>query len=391
MTSLEHVSVKHALDRLSSWTGDGDVADTWGEVEVEEVSFGVAVTTPDDEEEEEVGIALGGDEEGPRAENNSDSENRNEDGDGSCEDHEEGGQGGVATSASGGSSIGVSPPGLASPSRSRSESNLNSRSRSSVRGALEMGESSAATSWTQADVDGVGVGMGERPSGDEDSERRPSDEGHCRSSANRLESGEEVVNVGQGEGERAPREATEVVSLSVPRTGMDGKGGGGEGGDVSRKEVVLVVQEEDVGEGWHPLRYNGKARSQEDGGGEKGEVEEDVGSACALESGRGGDQSLEMNEKERWGTFGSSGRTARHLRLEFKPPSPQPWDEVDPPAEHNEMYASDYYSTLNSKKFGTLQKRCVCADAIGVFLMLVSQSSTSVNSTFVVLFWTTAI
>jgi len=65
---------------------------------------------------------------------------------------------------------------------------------------------------------------------------------------------------------------------------------------------------------------------------------------------------LEMNEKERWSTFGSAGRNARHLRLEFKPPSPQPWDEIEPPADHHEPYASDYYSTLNSKKFGTLQK-----------------------------------
>ncbi|KAF8554567.1 hypothetical protein OG21DRAFT_1412315 [Imleria badia] len=49
--------------------------------------------------------------------------------------------------------------------------------------------------------------------------------------------------------------------------------------------------------------------------------------------------------------FGSSasGRNTRQLRLEFKAPSPQPWDEVDPPTDNNEMYASDYYSTLNSK------------------------------------------
>ncbi|KAI9566991.1 Golgin subfamily A member 7/ERF4 family-domain-containing protein [Boletus coccyginus] len=61
-----------------------------------------------------------------------------------------------------------------------------------------------------------------------------------------------------------------------------------------------------------------------------------------------------MDEKARWGSFRSSGRNVRHLRLEFKPPSPQPWD--DPPGENNETYASDYYSTLNSKRFGTLQK-----------------------------------
>ncbi|KAH0838715.1 Golgin subfamily A member 7/ERF4 family-domain-containing protein [Lanmaoa asiatica] len=172
-----------------------------------------------------------------------------------------------------------------------------------------MGESSVATSWTQADAEGVG----ERP---------------------------ENTSIG----------------AHVRDGGEDG------GGDVSRKEEVLVVQEEDIGEGWHPLRCTGKARSQDDdeGEGEKeeGEGEEDVGSVRVLESIHGGgDQSSEMNEKERWRTFGSSGRNARHLRLEFKRPSPQPWDDVDPPpTSNNEMYASDYYSTLNSKKFATLQK-----------------------------------
>ena len=364
-----------------------DVAETWGEVEVEEVGVGLAVTTSDDEGEQEIGIALGGDEEGPRAENMSYGENRNENededgdgngsgnGNGTCEDHEleEAGRGGVGTSGSGHggggsrrSSVGVSPVGSAGRSRSRSGSDSNSRSnsrsqsqsqsrsrsRSSVRGALEM-ESSVATSWTHADAEG------ERPSRDGDRERRPSDEAHYRSSADRLGPGEEVVDAGA-----APREGTEVVSLSHLLTGTDG--------GVSRKEDVLVVQEEDIGEGWHPLQYNGKARSQEDGEGEgeKEEGEEDMGSVCVLESARGGRQSLEMNEKERWSTFGSAGRKARHLRLEFKPPSPQPWDDVDAPADNHETYTSDYYSTLNSKKFGTLQKKCVCVDVVGVLLML---------------------
>lgn len=364
MTSLEQVSVKHALDCLPSWTGDGDMA------EVEEENVGVAITTADEEGEEDVGIAVAPS--SPRAENE----------DENCEDDEAGGSrgygyghghghededGGVGTSA-GGSGVfhrssgrGVSPLGSDSRSRSRSDSNSRSLSRSSVRGPLEMGESSAATSWVQGDVEGVG----ERPSGERERERRPSGEGRCRSSTDRVGPEEEDVNVMAVE---EPKDGIEVVSSSHLHTGTDERG---VGGDVSRKEEVLVMQEEDIGEGWHPLRYNGKARSQEDGE-EKGEAEEDVGLAHALESVRGGDQSLEMDEKERWRTFGSSasGRNTRQLRLEFKPPSPQPWDEADPPTDNNEMYASDYYSTLNSKKFGTMQKRCVRADTIGVLLLM---------------------
>lgn len=43
------------------------------------------------------------------------------------------------------------------------------------------------------------------------------------------------------------------------------------------------------------------------------------------------------------------------LRIIAKPPSPQPWDLVDPPTSNNGD-ATDYYSTLGTKNFGTLQK-----------------------------------
>ena len=337
MTSFEYVSVEQPLNRSPSWIEDvgGDIAEGWGDVEVEEVGVGVAVTTPEEEEEaeerEEVGIAVVGDEQDHSIHNtNTDalwSENDRE--------HVEG-RGGVAFFDES-RSVARSALGSASHSHSRSGSGSNSRSQSSVREVMEMGESSAATSWTQAEE-----GVGGRPSGD--SGRQP----NADQSKSKLK---EVIDVEREEEGGALRElGTEVVSLSQPR-GVEDRGR-----DVSRKEEVLVMQEEDIGEGWHSLRYNGKARLQDDEKAEGEEGEEDVGSVHALESIHGGDRSLEMDEKERSQMFGSSGRNTRHLRLEFKPSSPQPWDEIDPPGE---TYGSDYYSTLNSKTFGTLQKKWV--------------------------------
>ena len=186
-----------------------------------------------------------------------------------------------------------------------------SRSVSSVR----LGVSSAATSWTQL-------------------EGRPSAE--CRSSA------DERGEVGGGR-----EEGAEVGTDPLVSAGVDVGG---------KREEVLIMQEEDIGDGWRPLRFDDQVRQDDEEVEEKVE-EEDVGA----ESVREDDRAMEMDEKERWRTFGSSGRNARHLRLEFKASSPQPWDDMDPPpTENNETYTSDYYSTLNSKKFETLQKRCVC-------------------------------
>ncbi|KAG6849802.1 hypothetical protein H0H93_005052 [Arthromyces matolae] len=50
----------------------------------------------------------------------------------------------------------------------------------------------------------------------------------------------------------------------------------------------------------------------------------------------------------------SSNRRA-HLHLNLKPPSPQPWDLVDPPDTNDAKETPDYYSTLGSRKFRTLQ------------------------------------
>jgi hypothetical protein len=51
----------------------------------------------------------------------------------------------------------------------------------------------------------------------------------------------------------------------------------------------------------------------------------------------------------------SSPRRASELQpLDTKPPSPQPWDLVDPPPS-NGRRGTDYYSTLGPRKFDTLQ------------------------------------
>lgn len=47
-------------------------------------------------------------------------------------------------------------------------------------------------------------------------------------------------------------------------------------------------------------------------------------------------------------------KRASHLRLDLKPPSPQPWEIIDPP-EIDRKGGPDYYSTLGSRKFHTLQ------------------------------------
>lgn len=50
----------------------------------------------------------------------------------------------------------------------------------------------------------------------------------------------------------------------------------------------------------------------------------------------------------------AASRRASHLRLDLKPPSPQPWELIDPP-DTDRKGGPDYYSTLGSRKFHTLQ------------------------------------
>ncbi|KAG6845289.1 hypothetical protein H0H87_011440 [Tephrocybe sp. NHM501043] len=49
-----------------------------------------------------------------------------------------------------------------------------------------------------------------------------------------------------------------------------------------------------------------------------------------------------------------ASKRASHLHLNLKPPSPQPWDLVDPPEADETKGNNDYYST-GSRKFRTLQ------------------------------------
>ncbi|KNZ78209.1 Golgin subfamily A member 7 [Termitomyces sp. J132] len=50
-----------------------------------------------------------------------------------------------------------------------------------------------------------------------------------------------------------------------------------------------------------------------------------------------------------------SSKCASDLRWNLKPPSPQPWDLVDPPDMDDSKGKPDYYTTLGSSNFKTLQ------------------------------------
>ena len=65
--------------------------------------------------------------------------------------------------------------------------------------------------------------------------------------------------------------------------------------------------------------------------------------------------SSEMDEKR-------PSRTPRrpaHLNLEFRKPSPQPWDTVDPPPQHSGRLEHGFYSPLQSTTYATQQNTYV--------------------------------
>lgn len=69
---------------------------------------------------------------------------------------------------------------------------------------------------------------------------------------------------------------------------------------------------------------------------------------------------LESDEKHQSTPSSPAQKPNQSLRVDTKPPSPQPWDLVDPPHDNNTDVATDYYSSLGTKNFGTLQKmRCL--------------------------------
>jgi hypothetical protein len=69
------------------------------------------------------------------------------------------------------------------------------------------------------------------------------------------------------------------------------------------------------------------------------------------------DDSVAYESNEKHGLTPVPHKQMSHssLRIVTKTPSPQPWDLVEPPPSHNGD-TTDYYSTLGTKNFGTLQK-----------------------------------
>jgi hypothetical protein len=63
----------------------------------------------------------------------------------------------------------------------------------------------------------------------------------------------------------------------------------------------------------------------------------------------------ESNEKHVLTPIPQNQASNPSLRIVTKTPSPQPWDLVNPP-QSNHGDATDYYSTIGTKNFGTLQK-----------------------------------
>jgi hypothetical protein len=54
-----------------------------------------------------------------------------------------------------------------------------------------------------------------------------------------------------------------------------------------------------------------------------------------------------------------TNRRPAHLDLEFRKPSPQPWDIVDPPPENNDGLEHGYYSPVHSATYATQQNAYV--------------------------------
>ncbi|KAG6919487.1 hypothetical protein DXG01_005746 [Tephrocybe rancida] len=61
-----------------------------------------------------------------------------------------------------------------------------------------------------------------------------------------------------------------------------------------------------------------------------------------------------------------ASKRASHLHLNLKPPSPQPWDLVEPPDADETKGNHDYYSTVDSRKFKTLQSTTPPVGQIGL-------------------------
>ncbi|KIK99208.1 hypothetical protein PAXRUDRAFT_564188 [Paxillus rubicundulus Ve08.2h10] len=176
--------------------------------------------------------------------------------------------------------------------------------------------------------------------------------GHTDPPSGELQGAEE-----DAEEERRNQTRTEEVSPTLPLTRTQTNSSAAHSGAPPiRVEDTTNTEEEDIADTfWHPLRDDGKVRVQNHEEDEGGEID----SVHALESIHDDDRASEGEEKEQQRRFKSSSSKAERLRLEFKPVSPLPWDAVDSSGQNNDPVVSDYYSTLNSKNFAALQKKCV--------------------------------
>jgi hypothetical protein len=103
-----------------------------------------------------------------------------------------------------------------------------------------------------------------------------------------------------------------------------------------------VEEVEETGVGWHPLILERTDSRRENG-------HQTQESAVDEEEDIAGEPVVFANDEK------SSSRRSRHLHLNIQPPSPQPWDLVDPP-ETNGL-KPEYFSTIGSQKFSTLQSK----------------------------------
>ncbi|TFK76640.1 hypothetical protein BDN72DRAFT_754048 [Pluteus cervinus] len=119
----------------------------------------------------------------------------------------------------------------------------------------------------------------------------------------------------------------------------------------SSKAIDTGVNSDAPAEPWDPLQQNqagpGSFRQPHD---LAIVVEEDAASQDIVDA---NGRVLFTDEATRESPLGS--RRASHLRLDLKPPSPQPWDLIDPPSDDGRKGGVDFCSTPGSRKFESMQ------------------------------------
>lgn len=157
-----------------------------------------------------------------------------------------------------------------------------------------------------------------------------------------LEDGEEKTNQKAGGGdEEGPPRTTPRLPPSPPLTRV------GTNESTSRP---------DNPSSWHPLQDQKPSNTQDADATvvvvEDGEVVDQNGHPQSQFSDSGERPSISPSARR---------ASASHLHLEIKPPSPQPWELIEPPsANGRKERGDDFYSTIGSQKFNTLQsKPCV--------------------------------